>query len=377
MTNAVQEVFKREEWGTGYAYETLNDYFRCKDHQKSWLIKGIIAEGETSAWVGPPGSLKSALMADMAIAIAANRNWHGKRTKARNKHYDAGVVYFALERADLVKRRIEAQINRLGLAEADLSDITVVPCMLDLAHEDSVAKLVRTVKNIEAFTGMVAGVLVFDTFAKLIAAGGGDEDKAKDQGRVLANIARVKENLGGPHVALVGHTGKDETRGARGSNAILGDVDVMVVITGDEVKTATVTKANDMPEGPLFSFKGELYEFGKDEDGDPITVNIISAETIDPDAVKVPTNRRLSPRQQLAIEALSEAVLSAGQPVPAEFDLPSTVSAVTANQWRDELYRRGVLSPQDKNPRAEFKRLGEALAARQRIGRRDGLVWLA
>jgi hypothetical protein len=47
------------------------------------------------------------------------------------------------------------------------------------------------------------------------------------------------------------------------------------------VKTATVTKANDMPEGPLFSFKGEVHEFGKDADGDPITVNIISAERVE------------------------------------------------------------------------------------------------
>jgi hypothetical protein len=124
--------------------------------------------------------------------------------------------------------------------------------------------------------------LIFDTFAKLVAAGGGDEDKAKDQGKVFANIQRIKERMGrpgpGPHVALVGHTGKDETRGSRGSNAILGDADVMVTISGDEIKTATVTKANDMPEGPLFSFKSETHDFGTDEDGDPITVNIVSSE---------------------------------------------------------------------------------------------------
>jgi hypothetical protein len=47
--------------------------------------------------------------------------------------------------------------------------------------------------------------------------------------------------------------------GARGSNAILGDVDVMVEISGDIIRTATVTKANDMPEGPLFSFKSDIH----------------------------------------------------------------------------------------------------------------------
>ena len=64
-------------------------------------------------------------------------------------------------------------------------------------------------------TGNLTGLVIFDTFAKLIAAGGGDEDKAKDQGRVFSNIERIKSELelainSRPHVALVGHTGKDE-----------------------------------------------------------------------------------------------------------------------------------------------------------------------
>ena len=51
----------------------------------------------------------------------------------------------------------------------------------------------------------------------------------------------------------------------------------MVEISGREIKTATVTKANDMPEGELFSFKSEVHDFGTDDDGDPITVNVVSS----------------------------------------------------------------------------------------------------
>src|SRR6267142_5984168 len=67
----------------------------------------------------------------------------------------------------------------------------------------------------------------------------------------------------------------------RGSNAILGDVDLMITITGDDIKTATVIKANDYPEGPLFSFKSEVHEFGLDEDGDVISVNIVADAAIE------------------------------------------------------------------------------------------------
>jgi hypothetical protein len=52
----------------------------------------------------------------------------------------------------------------------------------------------------------------------LIAAVGGDENSAKDQRAIFANLQRVK-NATGVHVALIGHTGKDESRGARGSRA--------------------------------------------------------------------------------------------------------------------------------------------------------------
>ncbi|MGD5438078.1 AAA family ATPase, partial [Xanthomonas citri pv. citri] len=121
------------------------------------------------------------------------------------------------------------------------------------------------------------GMIVIDTFNKGIAAGNGDEDKARDQNRVAANLRRVQELLG-VHIALIGHTGKDETRGARGSNAHLGDVDLMIQITGDDIKIAEIVKANDQPERVLAQFRLEPIDLGVDEDGDPITTSIVSAD---------------------------------------------------------------------------------------------------
>jgi hypothetical protein len=72
------------------------------------------------------------------------------------------------------------------------------------------------------------------------------------------------------------HTGKDEKRGPRGSNAMLGDVDLQVQISGQErVKTAKATKANDQAEGELFRFSMKSADLGTDEDGDPITVGVV------------------------------------------------------------------------------------------------------
>lgn len=257
---------REERSGNGYRYELMAEFGRDNLH-KNWILKGIIAKGETTAWVGKPVSLKSALMADLSLAVAGGKDWYGHRSKAI-----CGVVYFALERADLVKRRLRAGWT----PTEDAPPIALVPETINLMDLGTVDKVVEIIKEVNArIYPHKVGLIVIDTFAKAIAAGGGDENSAKDQGLCFANLARIK-NATGVHVALVGHTGKDETRGMRGSNASYGDVDVMVEISGDAIKTATATKANDRPEGPLFSFGSETMEIGVDEDDDPITVNIVS-----------------------------------------------------------------------------------------------------
>ncbi|MCK1693833.1 AAA family ATPase [Bradyrhizobium sp. 144] len=279
----------------------------AKPPRKDWIVKGLLARGETSAWIAPPGGMKSALMADLSFALSNGaEHWHGFKTSKST----ALIVYFALERADLVRRRLLAHIERAGLSPEDIGElpIFVVADMVDLATPAAVTKVARTLEHIsEDFWSDRPGLLIFDTFAKLVAAGGGDEDRAKDQGLVFTNVQRIKDRFGAPHVALVGHTGKDETRGSRGSNAILGDVDVMVTIAGSEVKTATVVKANDMPEGPLFSFKSIVHEFGLDEDGDPITVNIVSPEDVSAQVAAKPAEPRLTENQRVMFRLVHDA----------------------------------------------------------------------
>ncbi len=92
--------------------------------------------------------------------------------------------------------------------------------------------IVATVCAAEFCLGQVRSEsIVVDTWSKGIAAGGGDEDKARDQNMVAANLRRIHEQLN-VHIAGIGHSGKDETRGERGSNARQGDVDLANEITG-------------------------------------------------------------------------------------------------------------------------------------------------
>jgi hypothetical protein len=145
--------------------------------------------------------------------------------------------------------------------------------------------VVNTVRAAEARFGCSVGLIIIDPNSKAIALGGGDGDKARDQNALLANLRCVQQRLD-IHIAGIGHTGKNESRGERGSNARRGDADVEVQITGDDIKAAIVTKANDQPQGPLTTFRLKSFALGVDEDGDPFTTSIISEEIFDGDVAK-------------------------------------------------------------------------------------------
>jgi RecA-family ATPase len=63
-----------------------------EDDKKLWLVHGLLGQGEASAVYGQPGCGKSVLVEDMALHIAAGRDWLGRPGRR------GAVVYVALER---------------------------------------------------------------------------------------------------------------------------------------------------------------------------------------------------------------------------------------------------------------------------------------
>jgi hypothetical protein len=267
---------------------------------------------------------------------------------------------------------VEAYKRKLGLESIP---IVVITAPVDIMSFSSVAVLVATIHAVAAEYGVQVGLLVLDTFAKAIALGGGDE--AKDQNRALGHLRLVEEQTD-VHIAMVGHTGKDEARGARGSNAYLGDVDMMTQISGDALKTATITKANDRPEGVLTSFSLESFELGCDEDNDAISTASACADI--PDIAHHATKpTRLNHGEQVALTILRNAVLDAGKRPPANNNIPPNTIAVTKDLWRRYCYLGGI-SAEDTTEDARKKAFGRAVKSLQQrglIGVREPLVWVA
>lgn len=339
-----------------------NAHFALKD----WILKSFVARGETSSFVGPPGTGKSALLTEISVHCAAKIDWRGHRAKEA-----CGVLVLALERADLYRRRLQAYRRRDGLERLP---IAVAGDLIDLLNPACVDLIVATVRHAEARFGCDVGLIVIDTFAKGIAASGGDEDKARDQNRAAANLRNLHAQLN-VHIALVGHTGKDETRGARGSNAHLGDVDLMVQISGDAVKTAHVVKGNDQPERALADFTLEVFELGRDEDGDPITTAIVSVGDAGAalGARRKPKDK-LPAKPKAGLRALQECVAGGEAPRPANEHVPATAKGVTLAVWKERLEKTGVIN-RDGNPRQEFSRIHVTLKNAGAIGVWEEFVW--
>jgi hypothetical protein len=138
----------------------------------------------------------------------------------------------------------------------------------------------------------------------------------------------------------------------------------------------TVECMKDGPEGEVIASRLERVELGTDEDGDAITsCVVVPADDDQVRAAHTIRSRRLSDRQRLALDALNEAALSSGKSTPPEWQLPAGILIVGIDRWREELMRKGVIERDASNPRQDFKRLRQALAARKLIGDRDDFVW--
>ncbi|WP_390894592.1 AAA family ATPase [Bradyrhizobium diazoefficiens] len=333
--------------------------------KKRALLKGFLNKGEISALIAPPKRGKSGLMTEIAVHCAAGIDWRGHAASG-----PCGVVILALERGDLYQRRLDAYALRDGYKGLP---IAVARKIIDLLAPECVKTIVATVREAEQHMGCTVGLVVIDTYSKGVAAGGGDENSAKDQNRIAANLRRVQE-LVDIHISCVGHTGKDPSKGARGSNAHLGDVDLMIQITGDAAtKTAKVTDANDQPERVIAQFLLEPADTGHvDDDGEVETVAIIARQ----DVSSADTGEgKLSDKQQVALSELFNCIADEETaPSPNNVHVPTGVKGVTLTTWRNRLAARGIINPKG-NPYQEFQRIHLKLQKLKKIEIWEDFVW--
>jgi hypothetical protein len=138
------------------------------------------------------------------------------------------VLYIAAEGAQgLAGQRFPALAASLGVSLEKLDEsLRIVPEAVRLLDGVSVPALIASNKD------WSPDIVIVDTLSRCIA--GENENEAATMARVHDALKQVAVGFGGATVLVAHHTGKDESKGARGSYALIADADFALKLTANK-----------------------------------------------------------------------------------------------------------------------------------------------
>lgn len=226
-----------------------------------WLVRGVIPERGLVLVYGQSGTGKSFFTLDLAAAVARGMRWHERRIK------QGGVIIIAGE--GHIRLRIAAYLTHHNITPDALERMRVVNTNLDLRNPRAdLGPLVANLRTAAADMGGVA-LVVLDTLNAMMGAG--DENESADMGAMISAARAIMAALECATV-YIHHSGKDETRGARGHSSLRAAVDTEIQVKGATYeRLATITKQRDGETGVEFPFALSTVDLGpsQDPDADP------------------------------------------------------------------------------------------------------------
>lgn len=261
------------------------------------LVKGFLPATGIGYLFGPSGTFKTFIA--MQLGLHVSQGWPLAGNKVKRKP----VYYLLLEGSTGLGKRTRALNNWRTAMGRELAPDTAYmfwPRPFAITDPASVDALIATVNG----AGHQGALIVVDTQSQ--AAPGIDEDKAKDMTLVLGEAKRISESTRGV-VLLVGHTGKDEERGLRGSYAQRANVDFTLEVKrqpGARRVALKTGKEKDNSDDQAIAFDVQIWDVGTDEDGDPVS----SCVAIPMEGVEYRPTPKATPAQARALDTLREAM---------------------------------------------------------------------
>jgi len=207
----------------------------------SWLVANLIPAHAVAVLYGPTGTFKTFTALDIGVAVAAGIPiW--ERAVAQG-----AVAYCAGESPlGIARKRLPALMQYREIADPDAVPFALVPAVPLVSTPSDIEALIAALKG----TGLRFALIVIDTVAR--ALGGLDENSAKDVGLLRAAMEQLRDTFD-CSVLLIHHTGKDESRGARGSSALIADLDAAFESKADPEVLAVTLRCEKQRDADPFT----------------------------------------------------------------------------------------------------------------------------
>lgn len=245
-----------------------------------YVVKGLLQRASYGVMYGAPGEGKTFTALDLAYHVAAEKKWLERRVNG------GCVLYLAYEGQGGLKKRAQALRQQYGTTDVPLY---VVGANFNLREKQGRQDLGATMADLPTKPVLI----IIDTFARALM--GGDENSAQDVGAFNAAIEALIQSTGAC-VLVIHHSGKDASKGARGSSAILGAIDTEIEVRQGQI---VATKQRDVDLGEPVGFKLTPIVVGMDEDGEDITSCIV-----EPAAVQAAGQQRITGNAKRGFETL-------------------------------------------------------------------------
>ena len=198
----------------------------------------------------------------MCCCIATGVPWQDKEIDSVGS-----VLYLAGEGSRGISKRVKAWEIQRG---TEAKDLLVMDQFADLMDESTCTNLLCSIKdyNRENPTKEIK-LIVVDTLARFFL---GEENSSKDMGMLIANLTHIAKTLD-INVMTVHHTGKDETKGPRGSSVLKSACDYAITVSADKdnlLAELKCSKAKDSEEFKPITLQLDLVKLGKSKSGDNV-----------------------------------------------------------------------------------------------------------
>jgi len=224
-----------------------------------WLVQEVVESESLCVVYGAPNSGKSLAVLDLLYHVAAGKPWRGRDVKR------GSVLYISVEGPSGTARRAKAWRTHHGIADGESLPLAFIRVDVDLfGDKKSAEAIVNAVALLESMTGLPCRAVAIDTVNAVTP--GMDENSSADVGVFLRNLRTILANTRAT-VLPVHHTGKDESRGLRGSNALLARAETTLLVSDGVL---TTVKMRDGERGQKFPFQIKILNLWTDENGKPV-----------------------------------------------------------------------------------------------------------